>query len=129
MKLAELIATLELEDPDRKLPIGFANPHSYRGFDQDLAFEPVANITVGEMLVAARGAVGYTFEGWEGGEFRMVSFTECWLAVQGHGEGEPIGPVLLRLMLLSDQLVLTAGSAAQLAALTQPKWGSDHGWD
>ena len=32
MTLDDLIVALEAEDPGRKLPVGFANAHSYRGF-------------------------------------------------------------------------------------------------
>jgi hypothetical protein len=127
MTLADLIATLELEDPDRKLPLGFANAYPYRDRSEDLAFELVADITIGEMLEVVRSALGRTFRGWDGAhDFVMVGHTECWLAVYG-GRGEKIGPVLLTLLLISDQLVHTAATAARLGTFTQRKWGLGHG--
>lgn len=102
MTLDELIATLEVENPNKILPDGFTNPHSYRGYYDELAFEPTADITVGEMLADARDAKGETFQGWKGGEYKMTDWTDCWLAVEG-SLGETIGPLLLRLMLAAGQ--------------------------
>lgn len=102
MTLGDLITALEAQDPLRKVPLGFASPHSYRGTYAELAFEPKAGVTVGEMLASARSALGATYEGWKGGDFTMVRYTGCWLAEHGHGEGETIGPLLLTLMLAAD---------------------------
>ena len=99
MYLCELITFLEGEDQALVLPVGFARPHSYRGFYDELAFEPAENVTVGAMLSDARSALNSTFEGWKGGEFVMGDYTPCWLAVEGHSNGDGIGPVLLRLMI------------------------------
>jgi hypothetical protein len=71
MTLNELIRYLEKEDPKKVVAIGFNNPHSYRGYYEDLAFEPAKNITVGEMLDCAKGALGKTYEGYKGGEYKM----------------------------------------------------------
>jgi hypothetical protein len=98
MTLEELITALEAADPALVLPDGFDNPHSYRGYYDDLAFEPATDITVADMLAAARPALGTTYQGWKGGDFTMRGYTDCWLAEEGR-EGETIGLVLLRLML------------------------------
>jgi hypothetical protein len=98
MNLGELIQALEAANPDLVVPHGFGNPHSYRGFYDDLAFEPRENVTVAAMLADARSALGATFHGWKGGEYTMAEYTDCWLAVAGC-TGEGIGPVLLRYML------------------------------
>jgi hypothetical protein len=103
MVLRELIAALEAADPDTVLPLGFSNPHSYRGYYTDLAFEPTANVTVGQMLANARTALGATYQGYKGGDYTMDQWTECWLAEHGH-EGESLGPILLTLMLAAGQL-------------------------
>ena len=121
VELAELIKALEAEDPERALPLGFANPHSYRGYYEQLAFEPVADVTISDMLKAARSALNTTYEGWKGGDFTMHKRTDCWLAEEGHGDGEEIGPVLLALMLTADQL--SDESKASLHRLT-PRCGS-----
>ncbi len=115
--LDELIAALEAEDPDKVLPLGFAHPHSYRGYYSELAFEPALNVTVGSMLAAARSAKGATHQGWKGGDYAMDGYTECWLAERGSC-GESIGPVLLALMLAADGTDLRL--QAKLAAF-EPK--------
>jgi hypothetical protein len=38
--LGELIEALEKLPEDRVLPVGFDKPHSYRGYYNELAFEP-----------------------------------------------------------------------------------------
>ena len=110
MTLGELIQFLEVRDPERIVPIGFASPHSYRGFYEDLAFEPAKNVTVGSMLACARDALGRTFTGYKGGEFKMNEYTDIWLANYGD-TGESIGPILLSFM---------TGGAAALAAKETP---------
>lgn len=97
--LGKLIERLEREDPNRVLPLGFANPHSWRGDYYALAFEPVANISIGDMLAAARSAVGATYEGWKGGDFTMGEYSDCWIAREGEAGDNKIGPLLLELLL------------------------------
>lgn len=87
--LGELIRYLELLPPDQPVDVGFGRPHSYRGYYEDLAFEPVANTTIGNMLAAARSALGATFEGYKGGDYVMGERTDCWLAEYGD-TGVPI---------------------------------------
>lgn len=115
MTLDELIAALAAEDPARTLPLGFSNPHSFRGDYADLAFEPTANVTVGSMLADARSAHGATYGGWKGGDHQMIGWTDCWLSEEGTGNGaEPIGPILLTLLLAAGQL--DAETRGKLAA-------------
>lgn len=97
--LGEIIFRLEQEDPARVLPLGFANPHSYRGDYSELAFEPVRNITIGEMLAEARFAEGATFQGWKGGDYAMNELSDCWIAGHGESSDNKIGPLLLELLL------------------------------
>ncbi|MET9480956.1 hypothetical protein [Streptomyces sp. NPDC006638] len=99
MTLDELIRALEAEDPARILRRGFCNPHSYRGYYRELAFEPTPNVTVGEMLADAVSARGETFEGWKGGDFTMDGGTDCWLSLEGYASGETLGRTLLSYML------------------------------
>jgi hypothetical protein len=98
MCLKELIAALMKADPEQIVPLGFCGPHSYRGDYSDVAFEPRRNISIAEMLAAAREALGSTYQGYKGGDFKMTKNTECWLAYYGEC-GESIGPVLLAYML------------------------------
>lgn len=103
MTLGELISALAAEDPGMVLPLGFTHPHSYRWDYSELAFEPTANVTVGETLTAARSALGATFQGWKGGEYTMGPYTGCHLAEKGD-VGEELGPILLTLLLAAGQL-------------------------
>jgi hypothetical protein len=112
--LGQLIARLEREDPDRVLPLGFANPHSWRGDYMELAFEPVANIRIGDMLAAARSAVGATYQGWKGGDYTMGEFSDCWLARRGEAGDNKIGPLLLALLLAQGDTA--ARAAAEMGA-------------
>ena len=98
MYLRELINELERHDPTKVVPLGFANPHSYRGYYNDLAFEPAHDVTIGSMLACAKSALGSTYEGYKGGDFKMGEWTTCWFASYG-ACGETIGHHLLRFML------------------------------
>lgn len=97
--LGELIEALENFHPARHSPLGFGNPHSYRGDYSELAFEPAPAATVADMLAVAKSALGRTFEGWKGGDYVMDEHTPVWFALEGHGNGETIGPVMLGLLL------------------------------
>jgi hypothetical protein len=72
MKLIDLIELLEKFPTDMRVAQGFGNPHSWRGSYDELAFEPVDDTTVGEMLAEARSAIGQTYTGWKGGDFLMT---------------------------------------------------------
>ncbi|MFJ3588596.1 hypothetical protein ACIQUY_04810 [Streptomyces sp. NPDC090231] len=99
MTLDELIETLEAADPTTVVKHGFESPHSYRGYYNELAFEPASNVTVGSMLEAARDARGSTYTGWKGGDFTMHGHTDCWLSFEGSAGGETLGRTLVALML------------------------------
>lgn len=97
MILQELIDFLKARDPAIVAPIGFHSPHSYRGYYQELAFEPLEHATVKEMLVCARSALGKTFEGYKGGSYTMGPHTTVYLSEYGT-TGEEIGSILLQYM-------------------------------
>jgi hypothetical protein len=97
MTLGELINFLKQYPPESKVPLGFDYPHAYRGYCDQLAFEPVENTCVGTMLAAANRALNATFEGYKGGEYKMEEWVECRLAAYGCS-GESIGPILLSYM-------------------------------
>ena len=89
--LGDLIAFLETQDPKMTVMDGFGSPHSDRGSYYDLAFDPLAVATIGDMLDHAKGAVGATFEGWKGGDYTMDLDTLVYTG--GYGVcGEPITP-------------------------------------
>ncbi len=98
MNLRELIVELEKHHPARIVPIGFCYPHSYRGYYDQLAFEPARNVSIASMLECAKDAVGSTCNGWKGGDYEMYEDTECWLAKEREC-GESLGPLLLAFML------------------------------
>jgi hypothetical protein len=100
LNLAEVIEILEAEpDPTRVLPVGFHHPHSWRGDYSELAFEPAENISIGDMLTAARSARGVVYQGWKGGDYPMDPHTPCWLSIRGESRGETLGRWLLRMLL------------------------------
>ena len=99
MTLGELISRLEAANPYHVVKRGFGRAHSYRGYYNDLAFEPASEpLTVGAMLDAVKHALGQTYTGYKGGTYKMDEFTEVWLAYYG-STGEGIGPTLLDYML------------------------------
>lgn len=100
MTLGDIITRLEREpDKDRVVPFGWGKPCSYRGYYEDLAFAPADNVTVGSMLAHARDALGTTYYGYKGGDYRMDEYTRCWIATYGDSNGQAIGGVLLALLL------------------------------
>jgi hypothetical protein len=99
MYLLNLIEFLQARDPSQTVRIGFGKPHSYRGYYDELAFEPVRDTTVGAMLEAAQSANGRTFTGYKGGDYTMGDYTNCWLAQWGEASQESIGITLLQFML------------------------------
>jgi len=98
MTLQALIEELSRYDPQQRVPLGFREPHSYRGYYDELAFEPVPDTTVGAMLAAAKDALGATYTGYKGGDYTMNAYTQVWLARYGD-TGEAISDFFLSLML------------------------------
>jgi hypothetical protein len=96
MNLGDLIAALEAADPSHIAEYGFGRPRSYRGYYEELAFEPTRNVTVGMMLEYAKSALGQTFEGYKGGSYTMSEYTPCWIASYGDSyNADSIGPTLI----------------------------------
>ena len=75
----------KLESMPAKMKIdGLDNPHSYRGYYSDLAFEKAEKKrTVKETLKMARECLGEMFEGYKGGEFYMNKGTPIFRAFYG----------------------------------------------
>lgn len=107
MQLQDVIAVLRKAVEERgasyEVQFGFCNPHSYRGYYRELAFEPSGTTTIGSMLEAAEGADGATYEGWKGGDFTMSDYSDCHIAVEGDC-GEELSPLELAFMLESSYL-------------------------
>ncbi len=95
--LKDLISWLESQNPEAVVPHGFGRPMSYRGYYAQVAFEPVENARIGDMLKHAKSALGATFTGYKGGEFTMHEYTDCWIADYGSSIADRIGPTMFKL--------------------------------
>ena len=85
MTLGRLIETLESMPADAHVE-RIGNPHSYRGYYSDLAFErePWAPpMTAAEAVTLCRRCLGQTYEGYKGGEYVMDADSPVWLASWG----------------------------------------------
>lgn len=83
MTLGELIEALEAMPTDAEV-VNLCDPHSYRGYYDDLAFERGEGTRpAAELLRECRIANGSTFTGYKGGEFRMGEQTPVWVAAYG----------------------------------------------
>jgi len=98
--LGDLIEWLEKQDQDLIVKDGFGSPHSDRGDYSELAFTPAPEATISDMLMFARSAVGATFTGWKGGDFRMEKYTPVYIGEYGTC-GEPITPTHFKYWLLT----------------------------
>lgn len=99
LALGELIDKLKGEDPEEEVRFDFGgfiprNLGSYRGSYDQLALgyddkwqEPM---TVGELQVELRQAVGRTYEGYKGGDYEMTRTTPVWAASSGDSWGTGI---------------------------------------
>ena len=94
MNLGELIKFLEKRDQNKVVPVCFFAPHSYRGSYDCLAFAPTKHVTIGSMLAYAKEALGHTYIGWKGGDYKMEEWTPIYIANPGEC-GEQIGELLM----------------------------------
>ncbi len=95
MTLGGLIAALKLLPQGKPLIVdvggSLGEPDSYRGFYEQLAFDPVSEPrTVAEVLADAENARGKTYEGYKGGDFRMTGTTLIWVSAYGQSGGPRI---------------------------------------
>jgi hypothetical protein len=100
LTLGELIQLLETEVKKNPqiLRVGIGEPHSYRGFYDQLAFEFKTDVTVAKMLQEARGALGNTYHGYKGGEYVMNEHTLVWLSKWGQSSEAPLTLFVLEAM-------------------------------
>lgn len=99
MELKELIDELRKYPPETTASRGLGNPHSYRGWYDQIAFEMVENTSAGAMLAAAESAVGATYTGWKGGDYTMFHDTPTHLVMERGRCGDEITQMMLHLML------------------------------
>jgi hypothetical protein len=92
--LENLIDFLELQDKNLVVIHGFGNPHSDRGCYENVAFDPKDNVTIGEMIEYAKSAIGKTFEGYKGGQFKMSPLTKVSIGFKDEA-GTPLTYTML----------------------------------
>ncbi|MFZ4266535.1 hypothetical protein [Streptomyces arboris] len=113
MTLDDLLTALGHADQALILPNGFNNPHSYRGYYDELAFEPAENISVADMAAAGWAAMDETFEGYKGGQYTMTGDTNCWMSYEGSSGGEEITTELLARLLAAGARPTVSGEPAK----------------
>lgn len=102
MTLGELIEWLEKQNLNLIVKDGFGSPHSDRGDYSELGFTPVAEAEIGDMLAHAQSALGATFTGWKGGEFKMGEHTPVYIGKFGEC-GEEITTTHFKYWLLTGR--------------------------
>jgi hypothetical protein len=89
MTIGEAIDKLNECEVGMMFESGFGMPHSYRGYYDELAVEPMANVRVSDMLHALDRGLTETFEGYKGGDYTYNEDTTLNLAHYGMcGGGE-----------------------------------------
>lgn len=74
------------------LALGFDGARTYSEEDADIdhASQGFRHTKVSDLLTELRSAIGRTFEGWKGGDFRMTEQTRLWVANPGKCSGTAI---------------------------------------
>jgi len=100
-RLEDVIERLEQEaNEDKIVPMGFTDPHSYRGYYNDLGVEPAENVRVEEMLRDLKQALGTEYTAYKGGQFKMTKSSRVWIANYGTiNPGQLVSSILLDYML------------------------------
>lgn len=85
MNLGQLNAVfLKMTDESFVFTRGFNTPHSYRGYYNELAFQPAEDIALQDVIKALDRAYSEVFYGYKGGEFEYNMETTCHLAYKGN---------------------------------------------
>lgn len=94
LKLGQLLEQLRKHDAVRDIAFDFcglapAGLHSYRGFYEDLALDYDSDIypTVGAVATELEEAIGKTFTGYKGGEYRMGEDSTLWVSEHNRCDG------------------------------------------
>jgi hypothetical protein len=99
MNIRDIIAYVSPYPREMRLKRGFTNPHSYRGYYEELGVVWAPNVSIGEMIDMFQGAIGSTYQGWKGGDYTMDEKRDVFV-VHGVGEtGEPVSTWMLRVLL------------------------------
>lgn len=73
--------------------VKFKNPHSYRGFYSDLAFETEfldEDFKVSDLLKLCEECIDNAFEGYKGGKYLMDRNTPLWISERGSADKNAI---------------------------------------
>jgi hypothetical protein len=81
MTLLEMIEALKSLPPNFMVPL--ENPHSYRGYYDELAFEVGEPRPVQDVIADAENVYGKTFTGYKGGEYEYGDYTPVHVASYG----------------------------------------------
>lgn len=99
MYLKDVIEILERQDPEKVVEYGFNKAMSWRGDYSQLAFKRARNVTVGEMLKVAQGALNTTYVGYKGGAYTMCEYTDVYLTYHQSDLGDALCELGLAFML------------------------------
>lgn len=92
LSLGALLGALRELPQGSSLLGGISDPHSYRGYYERLAFTPAGEEQpVEDAIRVASIALGATFTGYKGGEFRMNEHSLVYLASYGYTGEEVTG--------------------------------------
>lgn len=84
MTLGKLIETLEAM-PAGAMVEGLHDPHSYRGYYEDLALARTGKLRLAvDLLDDCRAVMGKVLRGYKGGSFLMYAATPVWVASYGN---------------------------------------------
>lgn len=89
ISLGSLINMLEKAEQDKFVSFSLEKLHSFRGEPEELAIELGNGCKVSEMLDELTLAVGKSFEGYKGGDYRMSRKTPVHFAYHGDCEEHP----------------------------------------
>ena len=102
MNLGQLREVFDnMEDKSFVFTEGFYTPHSYRGYYNELAFEPAANNQVRDIQEALEQAYTDAFTGYKGGTYEYSSTTSChlsWIGEAGDETGDKLGHVVAQMV-------------------------------
>ena len=103
MTLGKLVEWLKQQDQNMVVKDGFSTPHSDRGDYSELAFTPAPTAKIGDMLAHAQSALGNTYIGWKGGEYKMDEHTPVYIGEYGKC-GDEITPTHFKYWLLTGKV-------------------------
>lgn len=74
---------LNMKDDSFVFTEGFSNVHSYRGYYDEVSFEPASDVALSFVKLQITSALNVTHIGYKGGEYNYDSDTPAHLAYYG----------------------------------------------